>query len=97
MSTTVLDPAQLRLSGAAIVYRLFDVGYAIDLCRPHAIELSARIFDFGVVSLRGRVSMPDGLTGRRFAALLSRLQAVVGDTTELVEHVENALKVTDDV
>ena len=105
MSTTVLDPAQLRLSGAAIVYRLFDVGYAIDLSRalellaasapervrpvrgeaqalqirnppvsvllgteailvhgrPHAIELSARIFDFGVVSLRGRVSMPDGL------------------------------------
>jgi hypothetical protein len=35
--------------------------------------------------------------GRRFAALLQRLQAQVADSTELVERVENALKVTDDV
>jgi hypothetical protein len=35
--------------------------------------------------------------GRRFAGLLSRLQAQVADSTELVERVENALKVTDDV
>ncbi|AMW05724.1 hypothetical protein [Gemmatimonas phototrophica] len=35
--------------------------------------------------------------GRRFAALLQRLQGQVADSTELVERVENALKVTDDV
>ncbi len=105
----VLDPVAsadaLRLSGAVIVYRLFDVGYAIDLARalellaasapeqvrpvrgeaqalqilnppvtvilgtealdidgrPQTTEISARIFDFGVLSLRLRVSMPDAL------------------------------------
>lgn len=109
MATTVRSTVgtdDLRLWGAAIVYRLFDVGYAIDLTRalellaasapervrplrgeaqalqirnppvtvllgteavlvdgrPHAAELSARIFDFGVVSLRARVAMPGGLT-----------------------------------
>lgn len=109
MATTVRSTVgtdELRLWGAAIVYRLFDVGYAIDLTRalellaasapervrplrgeaqalqirnppvtvllgteavlvdgrPHAAELSARIFDFGVVSLRARVAMPGGLT-----------------------------------
>ncbi len=35
--------------------------------------------------------------GRRFAALLAQLQQRVADSTELVERVENALKVTDDV
>jgi hypothetical protein len=35
--------------------------------------------------------------GRRFAGLLAQLQAQVADSTELVERVENALKVTDDV
>ena len=109
MATTVRSTVgtdEWRLWGAAIVYRLFDVGYAIDLTRalellaasapervrplrgeaqalqirnppvtvllgtedvlvdgrPHAAELSARIFDFGVVSLRARVAMPGGLT-----------------------------------
>ena len=102
----MIGAGDLRLWGAAIVYRLFDVGYAIDLTRalellaasapervrplrgeaqalqirnppvtvllgteavlvdgrPHSAELSARIFDFGVVSLRARVAMPGGLT-----------------------------------
>jgi hypothetical protein len=35
--------------------------------------------------------------GRRFAGLLTRLHAQVADSTELIERVENALKVTDDV
>ncbi len=34
---------------------------------------------------------------RRFAPLLAELQRTVADSTELVERVENALKVTDDV
>ena len=37
------------------------------------------------------------MPGRRIAKLLTHLQSVVADTTELVEQVENALKVTDDV
>src|SRR5581483_5463506 len=98
--------AGARVHGAAIVYRLYDVGYEIQL--EHALdllassapervrpvrgeaqaiqiknppitvilgnesivigerrvdaELSARIFDFGVVSLRLRVSAPPGAT-----------------------------------
>lgn len=105
------DPAAdaggvLRLRGSAVVYRLFDVGFEIDLDRAldrlrasapervrplrreaqaiqianppitvllgqeplalgdHSInaEVSARIFDFGVVSIRVRISAPGELT-----------------------------------
>ena len=93
--------AALRVRGAATLYRIYDVGYSIDLeaaarilaartperVRPerreaeairianlpltiglgarrlaaetqsHDVELSARIFDFGVVSLRDRKSV----------------------------------------
>lgn len=37
------------------------------------------------------------LLSRRYAPLLAELQRTVADSTELVERVENALKVTDDV
>jgi hypothetical protein len=37
------------------------------------------------------------LLRRRYAPLLGELQALVADSTEIVERVENALKVTDDV
>ena len=37
------------------------------------------------------------LTSRRYAPLLADLQSFVADSTELVERVENSLKVTDDV
>jgi hypothetical protein len=37
------------------------------------------------------------LLGNRYAGLLAALQAQVADSTEIVERVENALKVTDDV
>ncbi len=99
------ESAEVCLSGATVVYRLYDVAYAIDLGkaldllatsapervrplrgeaqalqirnppvtvllgteallvdgRPHTAEVSARIFDFGVVSLRLRVAMPEGV------------------------------------
>jgi len=35
--------------------------------------------------------------GRRFGALLAELHVLVADTTDVVERVENALKVTNDV
>jgi hypothetical protein len=37
------------------------------------------------------------LFGRRYASLLTALQTLVADSTEIVERAENALKVTDDV
>jgi len=99
------DPCEPRVHGEAIVYRLFDVGYAIALeraadllassgperqrpargeaqtiripnppvtvglgtetieidARPVEVEVSARVFDFGVVSLRARVRAHPGL------------------------------------
>ncbi|MBL0169623.1 MAG: hypothetical protein IPP90_02685 [Gemmatimonadaceae bacterium] len=127
MTMDVPDPVAargaLRLSGATIVYRLFDVGYAIDLAgalellatsapervrpvrgeaqalqirnppvtvllgteallidgRPHSTEISARIFDFGVVSLRLRVAMPSDLSWpdfTRFGVAVDEHEAV---------------------
>jgi hypothetical protein len=111
MSTDGVNPDVLQFSGAVIVYRLFDVGYAIDMTRAletlaasaperarpergeaqalqirnppisvplgtadllvegelHHAELSARIFDFGVVSLRVRVNVPDRLSWPAFS------------------------------
>ncbi len=105
------EAPELRVHGEAIVYRLFDVGYAIALDRAfdllassaperrrptrgqaqtiqipnppvtvglggepveiagHAVEveLSARVFDFGVVSLRARVRARAGLGWAAFA------------------------------
>ena len=40
---------------------------------------------------------PAALLGRRYAPVLARIQRLMADTTEFVERVENALKVTDDV
>ena len=106
------SPGEPRVHGEAIVYRLFDVGYAIALDRaldllasaaperrrpsrgeaqtiqiPNPpvtaslgsetvevagrlvdIEVSARIFDFGVVSLRARVEAQPGLGWSAFAS-----------------------------
>jgi hypothetical protein len=104
-------PGEPRVHGEAIVYRLYDVGYAIALDRavdllasaaperrrpsrgeaqtiqipnppvtaslgtetleiagrPVEIEMSARVFDFGVVSLRARVGAHPGLGWNAFA------------------------------
>jgi len=103
--------AKARVEGSAIVYRLFDVGYEIDLARalellstnaPERVrplrgegqaiqinnppvtvilgtervsidgrdvdaEVSARIFDFGVVSLRLRVPAPPRVSWMEYA------------------------------
>ena len=117
MTTPLTTPStaetiELLVHGETIVYRLFDVGYAIALdhasellassaperLRPvrgeaqaiqipnppvtvglgnetitlggarHEAELSARIFDFGVVSLRARIVAPSGVAWSEFAA-----------------------------
>lgn len=138
-----LDPATMRLSGAAVVYRLFDVAYAIDLTRaldllatyapervrpvrgeaqalqirnppvtvllgtealvidgrPQPAEISARIFDFGVVSLRLRVATPDGLDWAaftRFGLAVNGHDAVTTVVTQqlrlLLERIAPALE-----
>ena len=123
MSADGVNPDVLQFSGAVIVYRLFDVGYAIDMARAldalatsaperarpvrgeaqalqirnppitvplgaetllvdgraHGAELSARIFDFGVVSIRVRISVPDSLSWSafsRFGVLVDQHEAV---------------------
>lgn len=40
---------------------------------------------------------PGALIGRRYAPLLTALQTLVADSTEIVERTQNALKVTDDI
>ena len=133
----------LRLCGAVVVYRLFDVGYAIDLGRalellassapervrplrgeaqalqirnppvtvllgteallvggrPQTVELSARIFDFGVVSLRVRATTPDDLTWPAFTAFSlavhdhEALTPMVADTlSRLVSRIAPAIE-----
>jgi hypothetical protein len=105
--------SDLVVEGSAIVYRLHDVGYAIDLDRTSAllaasaperalpargeaeaiqiknppvlvtlgsapvmigtvvrtIDISARVFDFGVCALRATVEVPQGISWDAFAAL----------------------------
>jgi hypothetical protein len=111
MTPSAPDPTEPRVHGEAIVYRLFDVGYAIALerasdllassgperrrpsrgeaqtiqipnppvtvglgtepieidGRPVEAEMSARVFDFGVVSLRARVSAHPGVIWNAYA------------------------------
>ena len=40
---------------------------------------------------------PGALLGRRYAPVLTELQTLVADSTEIVERTQNALKVTDDI
>ncbi len=80
-----------------------DVEYILEFANAQLLELRyydaqldaelPRLYD-AIEAARARRSV---FPGRRFAALLSRLQAQVADSTELVERVENAIKVTDDV
>ncbi len=114
------EPTEPRVHGEAILYRLFDVGYAIALDRafdllassaperrrpsrgeaqtiqipnppvtvslgndhviiagrPVEVEYSARVFDFGVVSLRARVGAHPGLGWNAFAAWGAELGTV---------------------
>ncbi|GAB1344221.1 hypothetical protein [Gemmatimonas sp.] len=80
-----------------------DLQYIVEFANAQLLELRyydalldaelPRLYD-DIETARARHAV---FPGRRFAALLQRLQAQVADSTELVERVENALKVTDDV
>ena len=79
-----------------------DVEYVLEFANAQLLEL--RVFDAKldaelplmydrVAAVRGRPTK----VFRRYRSLLAEIQTLVADTTEIVERVENALKVTDDV
>jgi hypothetical protein len=80
-----------------------DLQYILEFANAQLLELRyydalldaqlPRLYDEIETARARRAVFP----GRRFGALLTRLHAQVADSTELIERVENALKVTDDV
>lgn len=79
-----------------------DVEYVLEFANAQLLEL--RVFDAmldaEIPKMYDRVAAVRRRTValfRRYRSLLTRLQTLVADTTEIVERVENALKVTDDV
>jgi hypothetical protein len=79
-----------------------DVEYVLEFANAQLLEL--RVFDAKLDAelplMYDRVAAVRGKSTtifRRYRSLLAELQTLVADTTEIVERVENALKVTDDV
>ena len=80
-----------------------DVEYVLEFANAQLLELRyydalldaelPRMYD-RVADARGGVR---GFRNRRFRELLGKMQQTVADSTEIVERVENSLKVTDDV
>jgi hypothetical protein len=52
-----------------------------------------RMYDRIAIARKG----PGAFLGRRYASVLTALQTLVADSTEIVERTQNALKVTDDI
>jgi hypothetical protein len=79
-----------------------DVQYILEFANAQLLELRVydAILDAQLPEVYDRVAAARGRAGLlrgRYAAILADLQALVADSTELVERVESALKVTDDV
>jgi hypothetical protein len=80
-----------------------DVQYILEFANAQLLELRVydAILDAELPKMYDRVAAARprgvGLLRGRYAAILAELQALVADSTELVERVESALKVTDDV
>jgi len=80
-----------------------DVEYVLEFANAQLLELRVydAVLDAELPAMYGRVAAARrgrrALLGRGYAALLGALQTLVAESTELVERVENALKVTDDV
>jgi hypothetical protein len=81
-----------------------DIQYVLEFANAQLLELRVydqllddelpRLYDRIASARRGPGAL---LLGRRHGPLLSELQTRVADVTEIVERVDNALKVTDDV
>lgn len=80
-----------------------DVEYVLEFANAQLLELRYydSLLDLELPKLYDRIeaarSRPGMVFKRRYAGLLSEIQKLVADSTELVERVENSLKVTDDV
>jgi len=79
-----------------------DVQYVLEFANAQLLEL--RWYDAvldaelpGIQTLLVQARQGFHLFGRRYSRLLERLQRRVADSVELVERVENSLKITDDV
>jgi len=107
-SYTSQDLAVLTWDNALIVDDSLvdtDVQFILEFANAQLLEL--RLYDATLDAELPRMydrieAMRPGarrrvLVSRRYAPLLAELQRTVADSTELVERVENALKVTDDV
>jgi hypothetical protein len=102
---TTLDYAALTWESALVIEpdpEDQDVEYVLEFANAQLLEL--RVFDAMLDAelprMYDRISevrrKPYALF-RPYRSLLNQLQTLVADTTEIVERVENALKVTDDV
>ncbi|MCE2942560.1 MAG: hypothetical protein ACK53A_09575 [Gemmatimonadota bacterium] len=123
--------SESRVAGAAVLYRLYDIGWEIDLARAeellrsrapararpergegatlripnppvtvglgterleladgssHDVEVSARLFDFGVASLRLSVPVPSGATWAAFTQFGRALHAAPAAIALLDDH-----------
>jgi hypothetical protein len=80
-----------------------DIQYVLEFANAQLLELRVydALLDAELPKMYDRVaaarSRGVALFSRRYAPLLGDLQTLVADSTELVERVENSLKVTDDV
>ena len=80
-----------------------DVQYVLEFANAQLLELRYydAMLDAELPRMYDRVAAARGARhayfGRRYSTILADLQTLVADSTELVERVENALKVTDDV
>lgn len=107
-SYTAEDLAVLTWDNALIVDASLvdtDVQFILEFANAQLLELRfydatldaelPRMYDRIEAARPGAQKWP--ALSRRYAPLLAELQRTVADSTELVERVENALKVTDDV
>ena len=80
-----------------------DVQFILEFANAQLLELRVydALLDAELPQMYDRVararSGPAAMLSRRFAPLLANMQTLVADSTEIVERVENSLKVTDDV
>ncbi len=80
-----------------------DAQYVLEFANAQLLELRVydQLLDDELPRMYDRIEAarkgPAALLRRRYAPVLADLQSIVADSTELVERVENSLKVTDDV
>ncbi|HXJ32385.1 MAG TPA: hypothetical protein VNG35_17235 [Gemmatimonadales bacterium] len=80
-----------------------DVQLILEFANAQLLELRYydSLLDAELPRMYDRIEMarkgPGALLGRRYAGLLTGMQTLLADSTEIVERSQNALKVTDDI